>query len=54
MRKFVYSANATKNSLMTNHLKLIKKTQYNVMLRQEMESYPIIIGAWEHNKGDNN
>ena len=41
---------------MTYHFKRHGHTdiiQYKVMLRQEMESYPIIIWAWAHNKDDN-
>jgi hypothetical protein len=41
---------------MTYHFKIYGHNdiiQYKVMLRQEMESYPIIILAWAHNKDDN-
>ena len=41
---------------MTYHFKIYGHTdiiQYKVMLRQEMESYPIIILGWAHNKDDN-
>ena len=43
---------------MTNHFKRHGQTDkknkmYKVMLRHEMESYSIIIGAWAHNKDDN-
>jgi hypothetical protein len=41
---------------MTYNFKIYGHTdiiQYKVILRQEMESYPIIIWAWAHNKDDN-
>ena len=33
--------------------KLIKNKSKYMMLRKEMDSYPIIIGACAHNKDDN-
>jgi 6,7-dimethyl-8-ribityllumazine synthase len=45
----MFISNVTKNSLITGHFKKHGQIDKNackyIMLRQEMESYPIIIGA---------
>jgi hypothetical protein len=53
----MFASNVTKNSLTTDNFKSHRQTDKNVSrhvtLRQDIESYPIIIAACVHIKDDN-